>query len=81
MKLFTIFTQKTQLHVGDKIDVPAEAIPVGAQVVFKHPTDPLNPIARGKCTGNVPPLFTPSKNGQKADAHRMYKTFEVTEEV
>lgn len=80
MKLFTVFTQKT-LRVGDKLDVPAESIPVGADVVFKNPSDTLNPVARGKCTGNVPPLFTPSKNGQTANAHRMYKTFEVTEEA
>lgn len=80
MKLFTIFTHR-ELHVGDKLDVPAESIPVGAKVVFKHPADILNPIARGICKGNVPPLLTPSKNGQKSDAHRQYKTFEVTEEA
>jgi hypothetical protein len=80
MKIFTIFTQKV-LHVGDKLDVPAESIPIGASVVFKNPSDTLSPVARGKCTGTVPALFTPSKNGQTANAHRMYKTFEVTEEA
>ena len=81
MKIPTIFVTQKTMAVGAKIDVPAENIPVGTQVVFKHPSDKLNPIARGRCIGNVPPLFTPSKNGKQADAHRMYKTFEVTEEA
>lgn len=81
MKIPTIFVTKTKLAVGTKIDVPAESTPVGAQVVFKHLSDQLNPIARGRCIGNVPPLITPAGHGQKKDAHRMYKTFEVTEEA
>ena len=80
MKIPTIFVTKTKLAVGTKIDVPAESIQVGAQVVFKHPSDQLNPIARGRCIGTVPPLMTPAGHGQKKDAHRFYKRFLVEDD-
>lgn len=76
---FTIFTKK-DLKQGDLLDIYATNIPVDAQVVFKHPTDPLNPIARGHCTGEVEPLETPTKHGQTANAHRFYKRFVVDDE-
>jgi hypothetical protein len=79
MTIFTIFTEKT-LKAGDKLDVYATHIPKGAAVVFKRPADPLNPIARGHCTGDVEPLETPASNGQTANAHRFYKRFLVEEE-
>jgi hypothetical protein len=79
MTVFTIFTKK-ELHEGDQLDVYATQIPVGSQVVFKRPTDPLNPIARGSCVGEVEPLETPTHDGQTANVNRFYKRFLVEEE-
>jgi len=79
MKLFTIFTER-ELKTGDEIVVHAPSIPPGASVVFKHQSDPLNPIARGTCVGSVEPLQTPTKGGATANVNRDYRKFEVTEE-
>jgi len=80
MTIFTIFT-KRELKAGDKITIYSPSIPVGADVVFKRPADPLNSIARGVCAGEIKPLQTPSKHGKTANVNRFYKEFEVTEKT
>jgi hypothetical protein len=80
MSIFTVFTTK-DLKAGEELEAYADKIPIGAQVVFKRPTDTLNPIARGTCIGRLKPFMTPSKRGKKKDAYRFYKRFRVEEEA
>jgi hypothetical protein len=71
----TIYT-KRQLQTGDKIVIPAPTINKGDEVKIVNPTN-LDPFVIGVCTGGIPPLQTPSKNGKTANVYRDYREFVV----